>query len=70
MKIFKLVHVSKETFTDKESGEMKESSKFTDIGTGFQKNGKESISLKIDFIPTDLKNGFIHLIPKNEKNKF
>ena len=66
MRIFKLVHVSKETFqvTDKQTGEIKETSKFTEIGTGFQKEGKESISLKIDFLPTDLKDGFIHLIPK------
>ena len=67
MKIFKIVHISNEKFEviDKITGEVKEKTKFTEIGTGFQKENKNNISLKFDFLPINFDNGYIHLIPKN-----
>tara|TARA_Y100000385_G_C12907413_1_gene556911 strand:+ start:623 stop:826 length:204 start_codon:yes stop_codon:yes gene_type:complete len=66
MKIYEIYHVTekKHEKTDKETGEIKSVSSWTRIGTGFKKDNKESITLKIDFYPNAENKGLITLIPK------
>ena len=66
MKIYEIYHVTekKHETTDKTTGEIKTVSSWTRIGTGFQKENKESIALKLDFTPNAENKGLITLIPK------
>jgi hypothetical protein len=66
MKIYEVFHVTerKHNSTNKETGEIKEVSRWTRIGTGFQKENKESITLKLDFTPNAENKGLITLMPK------